>query len=112
MVNSLKEKPSKNQKVDFSVKRNKFKKTRFFEKEDVLRTAWQVMNFDGDRYVKVSLSGLFVRIGSFSDFKTLDELYPELRNVVDTKGMVVAKRKNRDSSLIYVKHKKIMIPLG
>lgn len=112
MVNSVKIETSKMAKIDILSKKSNHKKVKFFGKNDVLRTAWQIMNFEGDRYVKISLNGLFVKIGNFSDFKTLDELYPELRNVVDTKGMIVAKRKNRDSALIYVKHKKIMIPLG
>lgn len=112
MVNSLEDKKCKKRKVDISLNKSNRKKVRIFKKEDVLRTAWQIMTFEGDRYVKVSLAGLFVKVNNFSEFKTIDELYQEARNIVDTKGLVVAKRKRHDSSLIYVKHKKIMIPLG
>nr|WP_236918919.1 MULTISPECIES: hypothetical protein [Enterococcus] len=89
---------------------NSKKKTKIFKSEDVVRVAWSVKTFDEDRYVKVSMNGLFVQLGNFSSFKTIDELYPEIRNIVDSKGLIVAKRKSRNSGLAYCKDKGIMIP--
>ncbi|HAT4364591.1 TPA: hypothetical protein I9148_002138 [Clostridium perfringens] len=89
---------------------NTRKKTKIFKTEDVVRVAWSVKTFDEDRYIKVSMSGLFVQIGNFKNFKTIDELYPEIRNIVDSKGLIVAKRKSRNSGLAYCKDKGIMIP--
>lgn len=86
------------------------KRTKIFKEADVLRVAWMVKTFDEDRYIKVSMTGLFVKVGNFNIFKTIEELYPEVRNIVDSKGLVVAKRKNRDSGLLYCKDKQIKIP--
>jgi len=94
-------------KKDQKISKNK---TKFFKAEDVKRIAWSVKTFDEDRYVKVSMNGLFVQLGNFSNFKTIDELYPEIRNIVDSKGLIVAKRKSRNSGLAYCKDKGIMIP--
>lgn len=86
------------------------KKTKIYKSEDVVRVAWSVKTFDEDRYVKVSMNGLFVQWGNFSNFKTIDELYPEIRNIVDSKGLIVAKRKSRNLGLVYCKDKGIVIP--
>jgi hypothetical protein len=94
-------------KKDKKISKNK---TKIFKAEDVKRIAWSVKTFDEDRYVKVSMNGLFVQLGNFSNFKTIDELYPEIRNIVDSKGLIVAKRKSRNSGLAYCKNKGIMIP--
>lgn len=87
------------------------KRTKIYKVDDVKRTAWMIKTFDEDRYVKVSLHGLFIRIGNFEDFKTVEELYPEIRNIVDAKGLIVAKRRNRNSTLAYCKDKGIKIPV-
>ena len=87
------------------------KKRKIYKEEDVLRVAWMIKTFDEARYVKVSLHGLFVKIGNFKDFKTVEELYPDIRNIVDSKGLIVAKRKSKLSKLIYCKDKGIMIPV-
>lgn len=86
------------------------KRTKFFNVEDVKKIAWSVKTFDEDRYIKLSMNGLFVQLGNFSNFKTIDELYPEIRNIVDSKGLIVAKRKSRNSGLAYCKDKGITIP--
>ena len=86
------------------------KRMKFFNVEDVKKIAWSVKTFDEDRYIKLSMNGLFVQLGNFSNFKTIDELYPEIRNIVDSKGLIVAKRKSRNSGLAYCKDKGITIP--
>lgn len=86
------------------------KRTKIFKADDVKRVAWSIKTFDEDRYVKVSMNGLFVKIGSFNNFKTVDELYPCIRNIVDSKGLIVAKRKSKSGKLIYCKDKGIQIP--
>ncbi|MFA9002849.1 hypothetical protein [Enterococcus faecium] len=82
-------------KKDKKISKNK---TKFFKAEDVKRIAWSVKTFDEDRYVKVSMNGLFVQLGNFSNFKTIDELYPEIRNIVDSKGLTELGR-SRPSSI-------------
>lgn len=87
------------------------KKTKIFKIEDVNRVAWSIKTFDEDRYIKLSMNGLFVQLGNFKNFKTIDELFPEIRNIVDSKGLIVAKRKSRYSNLLYCKDKGIKIPV-
>lgn len=107
---SIKIESTESQKTQSARKQTTKKRTKFFKSDDVVRVAWSVKTFDEDRYVKVSMNGLFVQIGNFSNFKTIDELYPEIRNIVDSKGLIVAKRKSRNSGLAYCKDKGIRIP--
>lgn len=86
------------------------KRTKIFQREDVIKVAWLIKTFDEDRYVKISMNGLFFQMGNFKNFKTIDELYPDIRNIVDSKGLIVAKRKSRNSGLVYCKDKQITIP--
>lgn len=104
------EKDLEKKTIEKKTKTSNRKRTKFFKKEDVKRVAWSVKTFDEDRYVKVSMSGLFVQLGNFKNFKTIDELYPDIRNIVDSKGLIVAKRKSLNSGLIYCKDKGITIP--
>lgn len=90
---------------------SRHKRKKIFKNEDVQRIAWSVKTFDEDRYIKISMSGLFVKLGNFSTFKTVEELYPEIRNIADSKGLIVAKRKTKESNLVYCKNKEIYIPM-
>lgn len=103
---------TKNETINFVAKRSKKKTFRIYSKADVVRSAWMLRTFDEDRYIKISLSGLFVKIGNFSDFKTIDELYEDIRSVVDSKGLIIAKRKNQEKKLAYCKFLDKSIPLS
>ncbi|EPY6472528.1 hypothetical protein ACWO4B_003225 [Clostridium sporogenes] len=89
---------------------SKKKKFKIFEKKQVVINAWELKTFDEDRFVKVSMNGLFVQVGNFNNFKTIDELFPEIRNVVDSKGLILAKRKYRTGNLLSVKNQNKRIP--
>ncbi|WP_256958475.1 MULTISPECIES: hypothetical protein [Vagococcus] len=100
-----------NERKSLPVKKSAKKKFKAVSPTDVLQSAWIVRTFDEDRFLKVSLNGLFVQIGNYSNFRTIDELYPEIRTVVDAKGLIISKRKNRNNQLAYCKDKGKFIPL-
>ncbi|MBY6889379.1 hypothetical protein HYH68_16425 [Clostridium botulinum] len=96
-----------NSQSKFLPKKKKFK---IFQKNQISSKAWELKTFDEDRFIKISMNGLFVQVGNFSNFKTVDELYPEIRNVIDSKGLIVAKRKYRTGNLLSVKSENKRIP--
>lgn len=59
---------------------------------DVKEKAWEVLLFTGDKYIKRDFRGNFINIGN-GKVKTLGEIFPDIRNCVDSQGFLIAKRK-------------------
>lgn len=69
-----------------------FARTKPITSDKILKTAHTVKTFDGSVYVNC-LNGQFVNVNSLEK-KSLPELFPKIRTVLNTNKSILAKRRN------------------
>lgn len=60
---------------------------------------WQVFTLDGDKYVKADFSGNFINPVT-GKVVLISDIFKKIRNVTDSEGFILAKRKKPGSPLL------------
>lgn len=84
-----------------------------WSEHDIISKAWQVYTWSGKVWVKMNFNGNFASVdkeghgqNKVSFLSDVEQLFPQIRNVADSEGVIIAKRKKPSDPLIPCRGKK------
>lgn len=95
--------------VGYKPQKAKIKETKYMYADQVRQYGWQCLTFSGTIFIKKNMNGLFFKISNPDVCIPIDELYPSIKNVVRSDGLILASRRNKDYKLKFIQDKQRFI---